>query len=207
MDPANKTALELLEQLRTERAELEMLIRALEKRLGVIPNNDEGDSAQSNAPRVTVSLDNIPVGFFHNLSQAAAAEKLLRMNDGHPLTSNEIMDAFRKSGMDVSGKNALTILYNALKRSSKFERVAEKAWGLAEWYPEKRKANSRSPRKKHEPRGQAYLDKELRYTPSVSAYALHRERLNAKSLIRIPVKENANQARIRNLPMIWRGIA
>lgn len=139
MDPSNKTALELLEQLRTERAELEMLIRALEKRLGVVPNNGEGETSQSNTPRVTVSLDNIPVGFFHNLSQAAAAEKLLRMNDGHPLTSNEIMDAFRKSGMNVSGKNALTILYNALKRSSKFERVAGKAWGLAEWYPEKRK--------------------------------------------------------------------
>jgi hypothetical protein len=139
MDPSNKTALELLEQLRTERAELEMLIRALEKRLGVVPGNGEGDPSQSNTPRVTVSLDNIPVGFFHNLSQAAAAEKLLRMNDGHPLTSNEIMDAFRKSGMNVSGKNALTILYNALKRSSKFERVAGKAWGLSEWYPQTRK--------------------------------------------------------------------
>ncbi len=139
MDPANKTALELLEQLRTERAELETLIRGLEKRLGVVPKNGEGESAQSATPRVTVSLDSIPVGFFHNLSQAAAAEKLLRMNEGHPLTSNEIMDAFRKSGMDVSGKNALTILYNALKRSPRFERVAGKAWGLAEWYPQSRK--------------------------------------------------------------------
>lgn len=139
MDPSNKTALEFLEQLRTERAELEMLIRGLEKRLGVVSKNIDGDSSQSNTPRVTVSLDNIPVGFFHNLSQAAAAEKLLRMNEGHPLTSSEIMDAFRKSGMDVSGKNALTILYNALKRSAKFERVAGKAWGMAEWYPQTRK--------------------------------------------------------------------
>jgi hypothetical protein len=144
MDASNKTALELLEQLRGERAELDTLIRGLEKRLGVVQNGADGEGGQSNLPRVTVSLDNIPVGFFHNLSQAAAAEKLLRMNEGHPLTSNEIMDAFRKSGMDVSGKNALTILYNALKRSSKFERVAGKAWGMAEWYPQTRKKRETS---------------------------------------------------------------
>jgi DNA-directed RNA polymerase delta subunit len=66
------------------------------------------------------------------------------MNEGHPLTSNEIMDAFRKSGMDVSGKNALTILYNALKRSPKFERVAGKAWGMAEWYPQTRRKKESS---------------------------------------------------------------
>jgi hypothetical protein len=139
MESSNKTALELLEQLRAERMELDTLIRGLEKRLGVIPANSEAESGQSATPRVTVSLDNIPVGFFHNLSQAAAAEKLLRMNEGHPLTTNEIMEAFRKSGMDVTGKNAVTIVYNALSRSSKFERVAGKAWGLAEWYPERRR--------------------------------------------------------------------
>lgn len=144
MEPANKTALELLEQLRAERAELDMLIRALEKRLGVVSGNVEFEAAQSATPRVTVSLDNIPVGFFHNLSQAAAAEKLLRMNEGHPLTTNEIMEAFRKSGMDVSGKNAVTILYTALKRGAKFERVAGKAWGLAEWYPTSRRKKDAS---------------------------------------------------------------
>jgi|GEM_PF-4393497 DNA-directed RNA polymerase delta subunit. len=139
MDASNKTALELLEQLRSERAELDILIRGLEKRLGIVTSPDDSDLNHSPTPRVTVSIDSIPVGFFHNLSQAAAAEKLLRMNEGHPLTTNEIMDAFRKSGMDVSGKNAITILYNALKRSPKFERVAGKAWGMAEWYPQSRR--------------------------------------------------------------------
>jgi hypothetical protein len=140
MDRSNQTALDLLEQLRAEKDELEILIRGLEKRLGVVRQGPEAEPSQSPTPRVTVSLDNIPVGFFHNLSQASAAEKLLRMNEGHPLTTSEIMEAFRKSGMDVTGKNAVTILYNALSRSPKFERVAGKAWGLAEWYPpEKRK--------------------------------------------------------------------
>jgi len=139
MENSDKTAVDLLEQLRAEKMELDMLIRGLEKRLGVVSIDGESERSRSAEPRVTVSLDNIPVGFFHNLSQAAAAEKLLRTNEGHPLKSNEIMEAFRKSGMDVSGKNATTILYNALSRSPKFERVAGKAWGLAEWYPEGRK--------------------------------------------------------------------
>jgi len=40
----------------------------------------------------------------------------------------------------LNPKNATTILYTALSRNPKFERVAGKAWGLAEWYPEKKKA-------------------------------------------------------------------
>jgi len=139
MDTGNRTALELLQQLRDERAELDLLIKGLEKRLGIVSANIDGEVNQAATPRVRVSLDSIPVGFFHNLSQAAAAEKLLRMNEGRPLKTKEIMDAFRKSGMAVTGKNALTILYTSLKRSPKFERVARKAWGLAEWYPQSRK--------------------------------------------------------------------
>ncbi|HEY3768130.1 MAG TPA: hypothetical protein VGN44_05615, partial [Candidatus Angelobacter sp.] len=67
------------------------------------------------------------------------AEKLLRLNHEHPLSTGEIMEAFKRSGMEFASKNALTILYTTLKRSPKFERIAGKAWGLAEWYPEKRK--------------------------------------------------------------------
>lgn len=134
-----KSALDLLEQMRLERAELDMLIRGLEKRLGIAPTPSSSDSSQAVTPKITLSLDSVPVGFFHNLSQSAAAEKLLRTNPGHPLKTNEIMEAFRKAGMELSSKNAITILYTTLKRSPKFERVAGKAWGLAEWYPTKRR--------------------------------------------------------------------
>lgn len=139
MPEAQKGVLELLEQLRREREEINLLIQGLEKRLGIIPEQSEANGKISQAPRVTVSIDSIPVGFFHNLSQADAAEKLLRLNRTQALTTKEILDAFRKSGMEITSKNALTILYTTLKRSPKFERVAGKAWGLSEWYPEKRK--------------------------------------------------------------------
>ncbi len=145
MPDSEKTALELLEQLRTERSELDALIQGLEKRLGVVSKNNEPNSSIASSPRVTVSIDSIPVGFFHNLSQVAAAEKLLQMSVGHPLSTNEILDAFRKSGMEVNARHASTALYTALNRSPKFERVAGKAWGLSEWYPEKRKKKEEKP--------------------------------------------------------------
>jgi hypothetical protein len=140
MPDPSKGVLELLEQLRRESDELNALIFGLEKRLGIVPEQTDSHGVASNVtPRVTVSIDSIPVGFFHNMTQADAAEKLLRLNPSHALKTAEILDAFRKSGMEVTSKNALTILYTTLKRSARFERVAGKAWGLAEWYPGKKK--------------------------------------------------------------------
>jgi hypothetical protein len=143
MSEASKGALELLEQFRAERAELDILIRGLERKLGVSPSDAVESPAIPNAakasPRATISLASIPVGFFHNLSQPNAAEKLLRLNPGHPLKTGEILDAFRRSGMHINPKNASTILYTTLKRNPRFERVAGQAWGLTEWYPRKRK--------------------------------------------------------------------
>ena len=139
MPDTSKTALDLLEQLRDERAELDLLIQGLEKRLGIVPNTKSPETTLASGPRVTVSVDSIPVGFFHNLTQIAAAEKLLRMNPSKALTTTEIINAFRKGGMVITSPNAPTILYTALKRSPTFERVAGKAWGLAEWYPSKDK--------------------------------------------------------------------
>ncbi|SRR5260370_6410681 len=135
-----KTAGQILEELRKERDELNGLIQALEKRLGITSSlqTSEPDAPQAPA-RIAVGVDTLPIGFFHNLSQAAAAEKLLALNPNHPLTTPEILEAFRSSGMDVHPKTALTILYTALKRSPRFERVGSKAWGLREWYPEKKR--------------------------------------------------------------------
>lgn len=141
---SSKGLLEFLEELRRERIEIEALILGIEKRLGIVskqPHHETGEAV--NTPRVSVSVEDIPVGFFHNLSQAAAAEKLLALNPGHPLSTQDMLVAFRKGGMTVNGKNAATILYTTLRRHPKFERVAGKAWGLAEWYPERRRRGDR----------------------------------------------------------------
>jgi hypothetical protein len=156
MAESTKSALEFLEQLRRERDELNVLIEGIEKRLGIVSASPS--QAQSNdappAPKVKISMGEIPVGFFHNLSQPRAAEKLLRLNPGQPLSTGDMLDAFRKSGMTLNPKNAATILYTALTRDPLFERVAKKAWGLAEWYPETRR---REPRRDGE-EGRAITD-------------------------------------------------
>jgi len=74
MTETPKGVLESLEQLRQERDELNVLIQGLERRLGVVSNEHQTEAAQAKTPRVTVSVDSIPVGFFHNLSQADATE-------------------------------------------------------------------------------------------------------------------------------------
>jgi hypothetical protein len=143
MADSNIGVIDFLEKMRKERDELIALVESLEKRLGIVSassmdhvGNQDGAPPM---PKVKVSIDSVPVGFFHNMSQPLAAEKLLRLNPGQPLTTQDIIDSFRKSGMDLNPKNATTILYTALSRSPKFERVAGKAWGLAEWYPEKKR--------------------------------------------------------------------
>jgi hypothetical protein len=139
MTDFNKSAVQFLEDLRKERDDLNTLIQALERRLGVPASPQISESDDDVSPLKAPVVTSMPIGFFHNLSQAAAAEKLLRMNPGQPYTTQEILEAFRNSGMDVNSKNAPTILYTTLKRSPKFERVGSKAWGLKEWYPERKK--------------------------------------------------------------------
>jgi hypothetical protein len=139
MVDSNKSVSELLEELRGEREKLDVLIQALEERSGSTVPTQRSGSDDDEKRRPLVPTNSVPMGFFHNLSQAAAAEKLLRMNPGRALRTADILEAFRNSGMDVNSKNAPTILYTALKRSPKFERIGSKAWGLREWYPERKK--------------------------------------------------------------------
>jgi len=139
MTDSTKSTVQFLEDLRKERDDLNNLIEALERRLGISATAQISESDDAVQPRGIPVVTSMPIGFFHNLSQAAAAEKLLKMNPGQPYTTQEILEAFRNSGMDVNSKNAPTILYTTLKRSPKFERVGSKAWGLKEWYPERKK--------------------------------------------------------------------
>jgi hypothetical protein len=153
-----KTAFEFLQELRQERDELDALIEALEKRLSgsvsqSLSGTDAENASSKSLPTEGRSLGrartrdaafippvtSMPMGFFHNLSQAAAAEKLLKMNPGQTYTTGQMLDAFRNSGMPLNPKNSVQILYTALKRNPKFERIGNKAWGLREWYPEKKK--------------------------------------------------------------------
>jgi|ERR1044071_4822394 hypothetical protein len=142
MADSAKSAVQLLDELRKEREDLDGLIQALEKRLGIGASQPISASAEVSERSGVPVPASLPVGFFHNLSQAAAAEKLLRLH-ATPMTTGNILEAFRNSGMKLNPVNATTILYTALKRSPIFERVGNKAWGLKEWYPERKKRASK----------------------------------------------------------------
>jgi hypothetical protein len=153
MVDSKKSALEFLQDLKAERDELSALIQALEKRLGTgamqeVSSLDDKEQihegrflgrSRTRDAAFVAPVTSMPIGFFHNLSQASAAEKLLRMNPGQTYTTGQILEAFRSSGMPLNPNNSVQILYTALKRNPKFERVGNKAWGLREWYPEKKK--------------------------------------------------------------------
>jgi hypothetical protein len=138
MADSTKSAVQLLDELRKERDDLDGLIQALEKRLGIAASQPISVSAEVSEQSGVPASATLPIGFFHNLSQAAAAEKLLRLH-ARPMTTGHILEAFRNSGLRLNPVNASTILYTALKRNPLFERVGNKAWGLKEWYPERKK--------------------------------------------------------------------
>src|ERR1700674_489538 len=100
MADSTKSALQLLEDLRKERVELDGLIQAIERRMGIYdPERISEPADDEPRPRAARSMP-IEIGFFHNMSQAAAAEKLLKMNTGRALTTADILEAFKSGGME-----------------------------------------------------------------------------------------------------------
>lgn len=85
-------------------------------------------------------------GEFFGLSRAEAAIALLR-KVRRTLSTNEIFQTLKESGLDMSGKNTLSALYTSLSRHPELRKVARNTWGLREWYPhlkdnKKRNGNS-----------------------------------------------------------------
>lgn len=126
----------VLQQLLQERAELDNLITALQKRMGKPVS--ESKLAISARP-VGIGVDPSSVvyrGAFFNLSVTKAAEKLLKTY-GRPLKTPEILRALQEAEYEkAKGENARSIIYTALFRSRDFVKVLPDTWDLAERHPE-----------------------------------------------------------------------
>jgi hypothetical protein len=128
----------VLQQLLQERAELDSVIAALQKRIGKPVNNSTSSipAAQPLASGATSPLSVVYRGTFFNLSVTKAAEKLLR-TFGRPLKTPEILSAFQQAEYEMAkGENARSVIYTALARSKDFVKVLPDTWDLAERYPE-----------------------------------------------------------------------
>jgi hypothetical protein len=126
-----------LQQLLQERAELDTVIAALQKRLGTpttsatlpLPTGGKPSTPAASADAVVYR------GAFFNLSITKAAEKLLK-TFGRPIKTPEILSAFAQAGYEVKGKNARAVVYTSLLRSKDFVKVLPDTWDLAEKHPE-----------------------------------------------------------------------
>lgn len=116
----------LLEKYLAERSHLDQLIAGLQKRLGIAQTSEA-------SPLIPPDLSTIvQKGEFSGMSRPQAATALLRKVN-RSLSTNEIFELLKESGLDMSGKNAFTALYTALSRNSDVRKVAPNTWGLKEW--------------------------------------------------------------------------
>jgi hypothetical protein len=143
-----------LDQLLQERADLDIAISALQKRLGrpITGSTSTGISASS-ASQLAGEIV-VYRGEFFNMSLTRAAEKLLK-RVGQALKTPQIMDALLRAGYELKGKTPRASVYTSLARSKGFVKVLPDTWALAEWHPEaaafkEEAAKSKKPKK---PRG------------------------------------------------------
>lgn len=120
-----------LESLLAERAELDLHITFLRKRLGV---SEEATTEATTTPKLTDRIS-VKQGEFYGLSRAEAAIKLLSKY-GHALSTNELVEKLKESGLvSMFAKNALPAMYTSLSRHQEVCRVSKNTWGLKKWYP------------------------------------------------------------------------
>lgn len=145
MEEAQAPEKQMLDKLLAERAELDQHIAFLQKRLGlpVSPSASLSPTTMASGS-VDLASSGVHPGEFYGLSRPQAATAFLR-KVGKPLTTTQIFEGLREASFDVSGKNALNVLYTALSRSPEVRKVAPNTWGLREWYPHLKEPKKRMP--------------------------------------------------------------
>jgi hypothetical protein len=128
-----------LQQLLQERAELDSVIGALQKRIGKPAANPTTTIPPAKTLLNTTGVSASSVvyrGAFFGLSVTKAAEKLLK-TFGRPLKTPEILTAFQQAEYEMAkGGNARSAIYTALARSKDFVKVLPDTWDLAERHPQ-----------------------------------------------------------------------
>jgi hypothetical protein len=128
-----------LQHLLQERAELDSVIAALQKRIGKPAANVPSPLPAGKLHDATGAVSASSVvyrGAFFNLSITKATEKLLKTY-GRPLKTPEILAALEQAEYEgAKGKNARSGIYTALVRSKDFVKVLPDTWDLAERHPE-----------------------------------------------------------------------
>lgn len=122
----------VLADLKARRASLDQAIAAIEPLVGISPQSGGGVST-SQDEQATIRQDS-----FFGMSIPDATKKYLLMSK-KPKSTQEIADALLSGGMTSMSDNFSNSVGSVLNRQDKsggeIVRVSRGMWGLAEWYP------------------------------------------------------------------------
>lgn len=129
----------MLEELKQERAALDVIIEALEKVRESAPSGDVGTvrtaPASNSAPKGVTSSE-IPRNAFYGLKIPDAILHYLSVSH-RKQTAHQISDALKAGGVSSKSKNFYSTVYTALVRLEESGQVGKfgREWGLSEWFP------------------------------------------------------------------------
>jgi DNA-directed RNA polymerase delta subunit len=148
-------ARELIAKYRKRIETFQELIRELQAEIGESEGAQGPQLSDSNqeSSGTSSSIPEVKEWQFLGKTQPEAAKALLKMV-GHPLKTEQIMEAIKKGGVEVGGQKFT--FYTILSRNPDLVRVRRNTWGLVEWHGmPKRKIpapRKRSPAKTMEPK-------------------------------------------------------
>ena len=143
MTDLSETKRALLAEWEQRRNELDVLISALRRELGMA-----GEQAPKNGSNQVVSSGGLPAnvndlvqpGDFYGMTQVDAIKTFLQRTGKRAGTLQDIANAlYRGKAVDtpLTDESKLRKLSSLLSKTPDFHSVARGRWGLSEWYPER----------------------------------------------------------------------
>lgn len=158
---AEQPELDLLAKWEAERAELDVMIAGLRRRMGLPQSNGDGSTSPIGSTTVAVlgmrepgATGQIRSDEFFRLSNPEAIKKFLSIMK-RPQSPKAIVDGLKAGGVLSNAKNFYANIWTELKRAEERGEVVNtpSGWGLAEWYPVKPKPPEPKSRKQSKKKG------------------------------------------------------
>lgn len=136
----------VLADLQAKKAEIEAAIKGIEAVMGLVPS---GSAEAPHAAHSTHSGGNghavvIADDTFFNMTVVDAAKKYLAMGHRQPKSTQEILDALQKGGLQSAIYATVSALISRkAKRAEDFVKLPKRKWGLVEWYGTPKNVNKK----------------------------------------------------------------
>jgi len=137
----------VLADLKARRVQLDTAIAAIEQLAGV-PLSGTASATASGTASLTVGEEQVKDDSFFGLSIPDAARKFLGMRK-RPASTPDIADALKRGGLttlkpETFANTVGSVLNRIGKNEGSIVKVGRGKWGLAEWYPGRRKGKKQN---------------------------------------------------------------